>query len=260
MKTALFISPHLDDVAFSCGGTMIKLAKNGWRTILCTVFTQTVLNPTGFALACQTDKGLSPAIDYMSLRRAEDLEFARIANAGETLHLIFPEAPHRGYDSAPELFAGIKPGDQIWRAIADELKAIAEERQPDLFFAPQGIGNHADHLQVIKAVLRNNSAAQTLWYRDTPYIIRNPQAAPSDLLPANLSEKAVAISAESLAQKIDGCAAYATQIEFQFGGAQKLAENLRQLHAAEARRTNSTVGFAEVFLIADAHNPFNSIG
>ena len=114
-KTALFISPHLDDAVFSCGGTMAKLAANGWQTILCTVFTQSAVNPKGFALECQLDKNLAPEVDYMKLRRAEDSCAAQILNVAETLHLNFPEAPHRGYDSAPELFAGIKAGDDIWK-------------------------------------------------------------------------------------------------------------------------------------------------
>jgi LmbE family N-acetylglucosaminyl deacetylase len=79
MPTALFISPHLDDVAFSCGGTLIRLTQNGWHTVLCTIFTCSMPNPQGFALACQTDKGLAPDVDYMALRRAEDERFATIA-------------------------------------------------------------------------------------------------------------------------------------------------------------------------------------
>lgn len=248
MKTALFVSPHLDDAAFSCGGALIELRRSSWRTILCTVFTRSVLNPAGFALACQTDKGLSAEIDYMKLRRAEDLEFARIADTSETLHLNFLEAPHRGYNSAAELFAGIKTGDHIWQDLALEFEKIVAERKPDLIFAPQGIGNHVDHLQTIKALTANRFAAPIAWYRDTPYVIRNPNAQPSDLLPASLKVQTVAISAGALEQKIAGCAAYQTQINFQFGGAQKLAESLREFHRAEAEQSGLEIEFAEVFL------------
>ena len=44
----------------------------GWRVVLLTVFTRSVPNPAGFALRCQTDKGLPATADYMALRRAED--------------------------------------------------------------------------------------------------------------------------------------------------------------------------------------------
>ena len=60
MPTALFLSPHLDDVAFSCGGTLLRLTDDPrWRVVLCTVFTASVADPQGFALRCQTDKGIA---------------------------------------------------------------------------------------------------------------------------------------------------------------------------------------------------------
>jgi hypothetical protein len=70
MPTALALSPHLDDAAFSCGGLLHALGAAGWDVATVTVFTASVADPTGFALACQTDKGLGPEVDYMDLRRA----------------------------------------------------------------------------------------------------------------------------------------------------------------------------------------------
>ena len=69
---ALALSPHLDDAAFSCGGLLAGLSAAGWRVVVATVFTASVPEPKGFALACQTDKGLDPSVDYMALRRTED--------------------------------------------------------------------------------------------------------------------------------------------------------------------------------------------
>ena len=104
--SALFLSPHLDDVAFSCGGTLTRLIAEGWQVRLCTVFTASVPDPQGFALACQMDKGLAADVDYMALRRAEDDEFARLAGVLDSIHLTYREAPHRGYSDAPDLFRG----------------------------------------------------------------------------------------------------------------------------------------------------------
>ena len=110
MRTALAISPHLDDAAFSAGGTLARLARRGWRVVIATVFTRSVPNPQGFALACQLDKGLPPDADYMAIRRAED-EAACAALGAEARHLPLAEAPHRGYGSASALFAGVRPDD-----------------------------------------------------------------------------------------------------------------------------------------------------
>lgn len=251
MKTALFISPHLDDAAFSCGGTFAKLSDDGWQTILCTVFTESVANPKNFALACQLDKNLSADVDYMKLRRAEDKAAAEILNASTNLHLDFLEAPHRGYNSAAELFAGVKTGDEVWRTIAEKFKALDEFYRPELVFAPQGLGSHVDHLQTIRAATKVFPAEKTLWYRDTPYAIRQPDAFPSDLLSAELFPIFSEINAR-LSQKINACAAYASQINFQFGGFNQLKSTLEEFHRSEAKKSDEIYSAAEIFLTFSA--------
>ena len=247
MPTALFISPHLDDVAFSCGGTLLRLVDAGWDTTLLTVFTRSVPNPSGFALRCQTDKGLGPEVDYLALRRDEDREFARIASVGEVLHWPYPEAPHRGYESAPELFGTWRSEDDPWQPIAADLSALVHHLQPDVVFAPQGLGNHIDHRQVIKAAMEAGLAPTAVWYRDTPYALREPSAAPSPLLPDGLSEYAVAVD-DVLNRKIAGCIAYASQIGFQFGGPEEVRRKLMAFHQAEAKSAERE-GHAERLLV-----------
>lgn len=246
---ALFISPHLDDVAFSCGGTLAKVLRAGRTAVVCTIFTASVGEPRGFALRCQTDKGIAPEIDYMALRRAEDSEFAHVIGGAELRHLGFREAPHRGYDSAAELFAGERTGDDVWGEIADGLKRLACEVNPRIVFAPQGLGNHVDHLQTIRAVLAAGVPAPVVWYRDTPYAIRDRDAAPASLVPAGLREVAVGID-EEIETKIAGSVAYGTQIDFQFGGAEAVRRKLLDFHRREAASDRSADGarFAERFL------------
>ena len=248
MPTALFLSPHLDDVAFSCAGTLLRLQRAGWDTPVVTVFTLSVPHPQGFALRCQTDKGIAPSVDYMALRRAEDAEFARLLGISDAQYWPLPEAPHRGYDAPPALFAGMRFDDTIWHEVAERLRAYVSAREPQLVFAPQGLGNHVDHLQLIRAVHEAGLAGLTLWYRDTPYAIREPDAQPSPLLPQGLGERAVPLDAATVERKVVGSCAYASQIEFQFGGAQAVRDKLTQFHAQEAERTGLS-GYAERFLV-----------
>ena len=168
---ALFLSPHLDDAVFSCGGLAARLAEAGWRVEIVTAFTASRLNPTGFALECQTDKGLAPDIDYMALRRTED------ARACETLGatarwLDLPEAPHRGYASAGELFAGVRADDNAAAALAPLLADLAT-MAPDLVLTAEGIGGHVDHVVLRRAVeAQPGLAAQLAYWRDEPYATR----------------------------------------------------------------------------------------
>lgn len=246
MKTALFISPHLDDAAFSCGGTFARLADDGWRVVLCTIFTKSVINPTGFALACQLDKNLPADADYMKIRRAEDVAAGRILGAAAVLHLDFSEAPHRGYESAAELFAGVKAGDDVSQSVAERLGALNETYEPELIFAPQGLGNHADHLQTIRAAQQVFPTEKTLWFRDTPYAIRQPDAPPARQSPRAV-ESFCAIEPH-LERKISACLAYESQIDFQFGGAERLKLQLETFHRSEAKRLGVSSTAVEIFL------------
>ena len=228
--TALLLSPHLDDVVFSCGGLAALLADAGWRVVVATAFTRSVHPATGFALACQLDKGLPPEVDYMALRREEDRAAAAVLGV-ETRWLDLPEAPHRGYGIAPALFGAVRGGDEAWRDLADLLRPLLDELRPDLVAVPQGLGNHVDHRHVIRAALAVHDPGALLFYRDTPYVIRDPGALPAPGVPAG-PVHAVALGGV-LARKLDAACAYASQIGFQFGGAAPLRAALTALAVRE---------------------------
>lgn len=204
---------------------MALLADAGWRVCMATAFTRSVLQPTGFALACQLDKGLAPDVDYMALRRAEDTEAAQALGVGDVRWLDLPEAPHRGYGSAPELFGPVRDDDQVWRPLAAIIADMAAELSPSLVLAPQGLGEHVDHRQMIRAVLATIPTLPLAFYRDTPYAIRNPCALRNVTIPM-LPETVVRIDA-GLDRKVAASCAYASQVGFQFGGAAEAGQALR---------------------------------
>ncbi len=124
------------------------------------------------------------------------------------VHLPLREAPHRGYDSAPALFAGVRGNDVVWRDVLTAFRSY----DADLWLAPQGLGGHVDHLQVVLAVTALGRPA--LWWRDAPYALRSPDVDPSPDLPTGLVEVALP---EDRGLRGDACACYATQLGFQFG-------------------------------------------
>lgn len=119
-RTAVAVSPHLDDAVFSAGGTLATLTAAGWRVSVVTCFTASVADPCPFALSTQLDKGLPADLDYMALRRAED-ERALAVLGARPVHLPLPEAPHRGYRDASELFGGIHAGDEVAGPLGEAL-------------------------------------------------------------------------------------------------------------------------------------------
>jgi LmbE family N-acetylglucosaminyl deacetylase len=243
MPLAIAVSPHLDDAAFSCGGTLAALAAEGWEVVVATLFTASVPTPTGFALACQTDKGLPAQADYMAIRRAEDAEACRRLGA-RPVWLPFREAPHRGYGSPAALFGPLRSDDAAHLDLAAALEPLlARGHRPDLLLAPQAIGGHVDHLQAVRALHLLRPAAPVLWWQDFPYLARRDThpARPFERTLAALPEEARPIRADA---KRHACAAYATQLGFQFGGPEGLARALDEAGPREVFRRARTVAAA----------------
>jgi LmbE family N-acetylglucosaminyl deacetylase len=252
MPRALALSPHLDDAAFSGGGLLHALGAAGWEVATVTVFTGSVANPTGFALACQTDKGLGPEVDYMALRRGEDAAAIRALGLAPPCHWPFREAPHRGYASAPELFEAVRADDGIVPDLTDAFRALLAETAPDLILAPQAIGGHVDHVQVVRALDAAEPTAPVLWWRDFPYTVRDQT--PKEPLRARFSdlpEVEVRSGPEGRRAKAEACAAYATQLGFQFGGPEGLARRLAQEDGRERFRRQGALPESLGRLVAD---------
>ncbi len=233
-RTALALSPHLDDAAFSCGGTLARLARTGWRVVVATLFTRTVPGPQGFALACQLDKGLGPDVDYMALRRAEDERALRALGAEPPLHLPFAEAPHRGYESVAALFGPPLSEDGVVAPLARALRDLLAAEAPTLLLAPQAVGGHVDHVQAVTALRDAGPGVPVLWWRDFPYVTRGsePPEPFRDAL-ATLPDRTVALEPGDLAAREAACLAYASQLGFQFGGADGLRARLAEAEGAE---------------------------
>ena len=246
----LALSPHLDDAVFSAGALLAALSREGHDVAVATCFTKSVRRPVGFALACQTDKGHGPDVDYMALRREEDARACRLLGLGYA-HWPLLEAPHRGYETAAALFAGVRADDAaVVGALAQNLRDALGVYRPDVVLYPLGIGDHVDHLQVIAAVTRVREAGEGrsvrwLQWFDQPYLARHsgryeqvlakarPAARLSDVqdagadyvfdFGADATNGGAAIGPEALSQnrrfaqaKHAACAAYVSQVGYQF--------------------------------------------
>ncbi|MDO0929372.1 PIG-L family deacetylase [Streptomyces sp. TG1A-8] len=245
-RTAVAVSPHLDDAVFSAGGTLAVLSRAGWHVRVVTCFTASVDDPGPFALSTQLDKGLPADVDYMALRRAEDRAAQRRLGTLPPVHLPLPEAPHRGYDSPRELFGPPRPGDRV----EAELRRLLRRHlvPADLVLAPQGIGDHVDHLLAARAVAAAAPSSRIGWWRDMPYAARTP---PPDTgsrhgVSGGTGEVTVDIGAV-LADKTAAARCYTTQLGFQFGGSGPTGGVLSSTARSEALRAGAPYLYGESF-------------
>jgi LmbE family N-acetylglucosaminyl deacetylase len=202
--TQVFVSPHPDDIALSCGGLISALSARGERIAIVTIYSapgdQDSLTPyqrlaLGFgsrAKARAGDDAVGPdtvatsrfeppeheddsptPAQVMAVRRAEDQAYAGFVGASIDF-VNLPDAVFRGYQSDAELMGSPRSDDP---APVAELREALSRLQPKSLFVPLSIGGHVDHRQVRRAAiaLLGESAAprlaRTAFYEDFPYAL-----------------------------------------------------------------------------------------
>ena len=243
----LFVSPHLDDVAFSCGGTVAKIVHAGGTATLCTIFTRSIQPMNDFAVRCQTDKGIPAEVDYLELRKQEDRAFSSMIGMDRLIWLDYPEAQYRGYCSSQELFTHVKDTDNVLPGcIAEDLIKLGNLPVNRLYFC-YGIGHHVDHLltrrtaEIVRHYLP--ASCEIYLYEDLPYGLRSSENAES--LPG-LDGQTYEEITSFIETKVNGAALYASQIPFQFGGTMVLNDKLRRYAERVALRAGVR-GYSEAF-------------
>lgn len=223
MNPVLILSPHLDDAAFSLGPLLAQHSKN-CHFIVATAFTKSVNLPSGFALACQLDKGLSVNEDYMAIRKKEDAVWAEAIGA-EVIYGELPEAPHRGYNSASELFGSLHPEIDVRKQLFEWITHLVYFYKPLALLSPLSIGNHVDHILIRETAERfNNAEVPVYFYKDLPYAGESKNTLAQYYLQGNeeMHEHFFGLHHESIEAAHIATNAYKTQIPFQFGDADQM--------------------------------------
>lgn len=170
----VFLAPHYDDVALSCGGTVAQLAESGATPLIVTIFGGLPSDSlTTFASDMHTLWGVGPH-DVIATRQAEE-RCAAEALSAQALWLDFADAIYREdrYTSDPQLFGAIDPAEsELATEIHDALLAVFTDHdmRPLSFYIPLAIGNHVDHQHVLAVGKHLAATGYDVWaYEDFPY-------------------------------------------------------------------------------------------
>ena len=178
----IFLSPHPDDAALSCGGLIWELAQSGSRVEIWTLcageIPQGALTPFAESLHARWGTDFTAAAE----RRREDEAACRELGAGWR-HFDLPDCIYRRLPSGEPLITG---EDDLWREInpgeqplVDQIAgwwrdAISGAAQ---IAAPLALGGHVDHRLARAAA---ESLGRSLYYyADYPYVVRtnfNPES------------------------------------------------------------------------------------
>src|SRR6266508_169404 len=206
----IYLSPHLDDAALSCGGAIALHANAGARVLVVTLCTAAP-PPAGpfsdLANAEHQSWGLAPAEVISARLREDDLALARLD--ADTYRAGLLDAIYRRPDAY---------NSRVPRAT---------------FYAPLGVGNHVDH-QIVYAAARDGAGAVMAFYEDFPYVLWT--GAFEQRMHA-IGQRFIASTIDidtTLTRKIGAISAYASQLSSLFAEPAALArivgdyaENLR---------------------------------
>lgn len=158
-RAVLALAPHPDDLAFSVGGLLRRLAGRREITVV-TVFTRNAWAPN-WDLAKRDPETVS------RVRQAEDVRYCEAVGA-RRLSLDLADAGLRGYDDDTERL-GPRADDGVAARVREGLEPLL--RSADVLLCPLGLGGHVDHGIVRDAALAAGSGRARLvcLYEDLPY-------------------------------------------------------------------------------------------
>lgn len=225
----VFLSPHLDDVVYSCGGTLSVLARRGERPLVVTVFAGEPSPGTPLtdaAVAKHRRMGMADPHDVrsaMALRRREDGTALERCGA-DHLWLDHVDAIYRGTPpSYPrrELYLGgdVHPSDRATlHEITTELLGV-HRRLPGInWYAPLGVGRHVDHQLVHSAASRLAcGGASVSFYEDFPYVTDERSLGRRLEETAASLEPSLLVIGEQLRIRTEASRAYRSQLVGNFG-------------------------------------------
>jgi LmbE family N-acetylglucosaminyl deacetylase len=234
-RTTLFLSPHLDDAALSCGGLICSQTSSGIPVLVVTIFAGlpplSALSPLAAGLHERWGNPGNP----VGMRRQEDRTAMRLLGA-DCVHLRYLDAIYRAdgdcflYVSDEELFGPPRPSDQsLVPQIVSDIASLHGAEGATLF-APLAAGNHVDHQLVRDVALALEGPSHSIvFYEDYPYVER-----PGDLTkalhtmsPATWRAEVQPLSEQCLQTKVKAIAVYSSQLGTLFNGEEMMAQRVR---------------------------------
>jgi LmbE family N-acetylglucosaminyl deacetylase len=211
----IYLSPHFDDVALSCGGLVWQQVQAGdavgiWT--ICAGAPEPSQRFSPFAQSLHERWGTGPA--SVAARRAEDIASCQVLGAAYR-HLPVYDCIYRGdgagqyYYASEEALNGPLHPDEASRAA--QLTQLNLEHLPAgvRVVCPLSLGDHVDHQ--LTRLAAEQTGRRLYYYADFPYVLRQPGALQA-LAQAGWQRQCTSLSPGGLEVWQDCVAAHASQI------------------------------------------------
>lgn len=232
----IYLSPHFDDVVYSCGGTIGKQTSHGEPSLVIIVFAG--IPPSGqvlssFALKTQKTMGFDRDTEsLLTTRRREDANAISHLRA-DYLWLDHLDAIYRGtppyYNHRRSIPGEVHHGDMITvKQLTQDLIMLHESLPDTIWYAPLGMGCHVDHRIAFSAAQHLlQHGAKVIFYEDFPYVTQ-AWALQSRLKELGNAMKPILVEiSETLHLRQEAAAMYASQVRINFGSKEVMQRNIK---------------------------------
>jgi LmbE family N-acetylglucosaminyl deacetylase len=211
----IYLSPHLDDVALSCGGLLWELAQQGEPVSIWTVCAGDPppgeVSPFARQLHTRWDAGQNAPAQ----RRIEDGRSCQLLGAApryfsipDCIYRRHPQTHAFMYASEASLNGALDTGDaQVICILQEQIRQFLPAQA--ILVCPLALGNHVDHQLTRQAAEGLNC---NLWYyADYPYVLRN-EALVEQMEQCGWERHIFPISSAGLSAWMDSISAHTSQI------------------------------------------------
>jgi LmbE family N-acetylglucosaminyl deacetylase len=215
--TTIYLSPHLDDAALSCGGQIYERTRQGERVLIVTVAAGDVPAAPLSELARLHHERWQLVADTVQRRREEDILACQILGA-DYRHWSLPDCIYRRHPQTNEplyttldaIFGSVRAAESgLVAQLARQMAGLPPAAQ---VYAPLGVGGHVDH-QLTRQAAEICYGRSLTYYEDYPYVAMAGTLAkviaPDD---TRWQPTTVPLSEAALQAKYRSIAAFASQL------------------------------------------------
>lgn len=230
-KKIVYLSAHLDDAVYSCGGLIWEQVQSGKKVEIWTICAGKP--PKNLKLGKQAiiaHKRWGTDIHTVKLRIKEDQKSCEILGVASFYFNIL-DGIYRQRENKTALlqeardFTDSMPNSQL-TIVNDIVKQIYEMigSEEIIFFVPLALGRHIDH-QLTRAIA-DQLAVEKQYYPDYPYM-RWASDELDELIPDGFSDVNYPVSDKALEKWIESIVAHKSQFDDHFKDAQDIIEAMQ---------------------------------